>query len=126
MFSSTTKQKANERDKAQETLRRFISRTPNNNYTFDSERDAPQSEICRDDPNNHECITLQMNSRQMFEAMQVCVQFARMRRRALDALSRLVVLYESHTRFFSQSLGFYCSLPMEPGKTYMECKPLPK
>ncbi|KAJ3741843.1 hypothetical protein DFH05DRAFT_1461927 [Lentinula detonsa] len=57
MFSSTTKQKANERDKAQETLRRFISRTPNNNYTFDSERDAPQSEICRDDPNNHECIT---------------------------------------------------------------------
>ncbi|KAJ3761121.1 hypothetical protein EV360DRAFT_10852, partial [Lentinula raphanica] len=48
-----------------------IQRSPNNHYTFDSERDAPQSEICRDDPNNHECITLQMNSRQMFAAMQV-------------------------------------------------------
>ncbi|KAJ3728747.1 hypothetical protein EV361DRAFT_430065 [Lentinula raphanica] len=96
MFSTTTatKQKANERDGAKEALRNFVSRSPNNHYTFDSERDAPQSEICRDDPNNHECITLQMNSRQMFAAMQ--------------------------------SLGFYCSLPMDPGKTYMECKPLPK
>ncbi|KAJ4467477.1 hypothetical protein C8J55DRAFT_526101 [Lentinula edodes] len=96
MFTNptTAKSQAKEAEEPQEALREFISRTPNNNYTFDSERDAPQSEICRDDPKDHECITLQMNSKQMFAAMQ--------------------------------SLGFYCSLPMEPGKTYMECKPLPK
>ncbi|KAJ3905315.1 hypothetical protein F5879DRAFT_748882 [Lentinula edodes] len=96
MFTNptTAKSQASEAEEPQVALREFISRTPNNNYTFDSERDAPQSEICRDDPKDHECITLQMNSKQMFAAMQ--------------------------------SLGFYCSLPMEPGKTYMECKPLPK
>ncbi|KDQ20195.1 hypothetical protein BOTBODRAFT_62522 [Botryobasidium botryosum FD-172 SS1] len=25
-----------------------------------------------------------------------------------------------------QDLGFYCALPMDPSRTYMECKPLPK
>ncbi|KIK63635.1 hypothetical protein GYMLUDRAFT_40703 [Collybiopsis luxurians FD-317 M1] len=94
MFSNTPESKVKGRDDAKESLRTFISRNPNGQYTFDSGRDAPQSEICRADPNNHECITLWMNSKQMFETMQ--------------------------------SLGFYCSLPIEPGKTYMECKPLPK
>ncbi|KAE9406784.1 hypothetical protein BT96DRAFT_987330 [Gymnopus androsaceus JB14] len=91
MFSA--KPKPNDGDDASSALKKF--RTPNGQFTFDSERDAPRSEICRsDDPNNHDCITLQMNSKQMFESMQ--------------------------------SLGFYCALPIEPGKTYMECKPLPK
>ncbi|KAJ3840128.1 hypothetical protein F5878DRAFT_84377 [Lentinula raphanica] len=99
MFSTTTatKQKANERDGAKEALRNFVSRSPNNHYTFDSERDAPQSEICRDDPNNHECITLQMNSRQMFAAMQVGSK-----RRALDALLPSGSLMNlTHTHLFS-------------------------
>ncbi|KAF9072930.1 hypothetical protein BDP27DRAFT_370965 [Rhodocollybia butyracea] len=92
MFSD--KVKANEGGDAKETLQQFVSLRPNGQYTFDSERGASQSEICRDDPNNHECIKVRMNSKQMFEAMQ--------------------------------SLGFYCALPIEPGKTYMECRPLPK
>ncbi|KAK7440192.1 hypothetical protein VKT23_017135 [Stygiomarasmius scandens] len=75
----------------EETLKSFIARDPASQYTFDSERGASQSEICRDNPNSRECITLQMNSKRLFETMQ--------------------------------SLGFFCALPIEPGKTYMQCKP---
>ncbi|THV07892.1 hypothetical protein K435DRAFT_772242 [Dendrothele bispora CBS 962.96] len=75
----------------QTTLKTFISRDPASQYTFDSERNAPQSEICRDNPNSRECITLQMNSKKLFETMQ--------------------------------NLGFFCALPIDPDKTYMECKP---
>ncbi|KIL69604.1 hypothetical protein M378DRAFT_68251, partial [Amanita muscaria Koide BX008] len=68
---------------------------PQAHYSFDSERDRPQSIICRETgPKSRECITLQMFSTRLFKAMQ--------------------------------DQGFFCALPMEPGKTYMECKPLRK
>ncbi|KAG7086601.1 hypothetical protein E1B28_002546 [Marasmius oreades] len=90
MFSS-----ASSKENPDEVLKNFVSKTPNTRYTFDSERDAPVSEICRENgPQSRECIQIRMNSKRMFEAMQ--------------------------------SLGFFCALPIDPGKTYMECKPLPK
>ncbi|KAK1218262.1 hypothetical protein PQX77_014635 [Marasmius sp. AFHP31] len=78
-----------------EVLKKFVTKNPTSHYTFDSERDAPVSEICRENgPNSRECLEIKMNSKRMFEAMQ--------------------------------SLGFFCALPIDPGKTHMECKPLPK
>ncbi|KAJ7929250.1 hypothetical protein B0H13DRAFT_1964495 [Mycena leptocephala] len=79
-----------------EVLKSFIARAPTSRYTFDSERDAPQSEICRDDGGGiaKECIVLQMHSKRLFEAMQ--------------------------------NLGFFCALPMDPKRTHMECTPIPK
>ncbi|KAH9966422.1 hypothetical protein BC827DRAFT_663180 [Russula dissimulans] len=50
-------------------LKQFISRNPNAIYTFDSERDASQSEICRQGKGK-ECIILRMTSRELFTAMQ--------------------------------------------------------
>ncbi|KAJ6618347.1 hypothetical protein B0H10DRAFT_1795760 [Mycena sp. CBHHK59/15] len=82
---------------ADDVLKAFIARAPQSRYTFDSERDAPQSEICRvqDDPKARaECIVLQMHSKRLFEAMQ--------------------------------NLGFFCAMPMDPQRTYMECTPIPK
>jgi len=82
-------------DGADKILRAFVNHNPNMRYTFDSERDSPISELCREEgPRGRECITMQMNSKRLFEAMQ--------------------------------TLGFFCALPIEPGRTYMECKPLPK
>ncbi|KAJ6488607.1 hypothetical protein C8R47DRAFT_1126266 [Mycena vitilis] len=63
--SSTTKSSADD------ALKSFIARAPASRYTFDSERDAPQSEICREDGKlGRECIILQMHSKRLFEAMQ--------------------------------------------------------
>lgn len=143
-------------------------RTPNNNYTFDSERDAPQSEICRDDPKNHECITVcsiyhspifqksswwysLMNAHWTCYYIQILLEPGSCSWRYIasdefkanvcshagvfDSLHELDSseqsssssrIHEISPHFSFQSLGFYCSLPMEPGKTYMECKPLPK
>jgi len=78
---------------ANESLKQFISRDPNKPYTFDSERGASQSEICRQGKNK-ECIILQMTSRELFAAMQ--------------------------------ENGFFCALPMDPTRTYIECKRIPK
>ncbi|KAF8968398.1 hypothetical protein BDZ97DRAFT_1655075, partial [Flammula alnicola] len=70
---------------------------PNRQYTFDSERGSEESELCREGGHKgRECITLQMNAKRLFEAMQAGEQ------------------------------GFFCALPMDPGRTYMSCKPLPK
>ncbi|KAL0947380.1 hypothetical protein HGRIS_013496 [Hohenbuehelia grisea] len=56
---------------ADQVLKDFIAIDPNTRYTFDSERDAPQSEICRQGgPKGKECIILQMHSKRLFEAMQ--------------------------------------------------------
>ncbi|KAJ7871426.1 hypothetical protein B0H14DRAFT_3439479 [Mycena olivaceomarginata] len=55
---------------ADEELKAFVGRTPTSRYTFDSERNAPTSEICREDPAAKECIVLQMQSKRLFEAMQ--------------------------------------------------------
>ncbi|TFK42742.1 hypothetical protein BDQ12DRAFT_732356 [Crucibulum laeve] len=80
---------------ADKVLNAFLSHDPKSNYTFDSERDSPQSEICRaNGRKDRDCIMLQMNSKRLFEAMQ------------------------KH--------GFFCALPIDPERTYMECKPLPK
>ncbi|KAL4269412.1 hypothetical protein AB1N83_003021 [Pleurotus pulmonarius] len=77
---------------AGKALKDFISVDPASKYTFDSERDAPTSEICRE--KDRECVKLQMHSKKMFESMQ--------------------------------DLGFFCVLPMDPARTYIECTPLPK
>ncbi|KIM32356.1 hypothetical protein M408DRAFT_33032, partial [Serendipita vermifera MAFF 305830] len=48
-------------------------KAPSAKYTFDSERDAPEAELCRQ-PNGElskECIVIHMNSKRLFEAMQV-------------------------------------------------------
>ncbi|KAJ7632201.1 hypothetical protein FB45DRAFT_1057334 [Roridomyces roridus] len=82
---------------ADSLLKAFISRDPTASYTFDSERDAPTSEICRELPNKQaqrECIAIQMHSKRLFEAMQ--------------------------------DLDFFCALPTNPEKTYMECTPISK
>ncbi|KAI0282199.1 hypothetical protein BGY98DRAFT_139226 [Russula aff. rugulosa BPL654] len=92
---------------AKESLRQFISRDPNAHYSFDSERDATQSEICRQSKNK-ECIILQMTSRELFAAMQVRV-------------SHLSLLFTAPTEN-----GFFCTLPMDPTRTYIECKRIPK
>jgi len=73
----------------------FIAKAPANQYTFDSEKDSPRSEICRVlGKNSKECMILQMNSKKLFEAMQ------------------------DH--------GFFCTLPLDPARTHMECIPIPK
>ncbi|KAF7441040.1 hypothetical protein PC9H_001389 [Pleurotus ostreatus] len=53
---------------ADKALKDFISVDPASKYTFDSERDAPTSEICRE--KDQECVKLQMHSKKMFESMQ--------------------------------------------------------
>ncbi|RDB20976.1 hypothetical protein Hypma_011440 [Hypsizygus marmoreus] len=81
---------------ASSILKAFIAHDPQAEYTFDSERNSPQSEICRKagPGRERECIDLQMNSKRLFQAMQ--------------------------------DLGFFCALPIDPGRTYMECRPMPK
>ncbi|ESK92872.1 hypothetical protein Moror_9075 [Moniliophthora roreri MCA 2997] len=91
---NTSSSKFKPKDNADEVLKSFVAKDPNTRYTFDSERDAPVSEICREYPQSRECMIIQMNSKRLFESMQ--------------------------------SLGFFCALPIDPVKTYMECKPLPK
>ncbi|TBU32367.1 hypothetical protein BD311DRAFT_785871 [Dichomitus squalens] len=79
----------------EKVLKEFITEDPDFAYTFDSERDAPQSELCREGKDKgRECIMLQMHSTRLFQAMQ--------------------------------DQGFYCALPMDPTRTHIECKRLPK
>lgn len=75
-------------------LKAFVKVDPTARYTFDSERDVPESEICREGKESRKCIKLHMYSTQMFQAMQ--------------------------------DQGFYCALPMDPGRTHIECIPMPK
>ncbi|KAG8869515.1 hypothetical protein FRC20_001320 [Serendipita sp. 405] len=90
--SSEEKDKSNTED----ALKEFIKKAPKATYTFDSERGAPVSELCRqpDGSVSKECRMIHMQSTRLFEAMQ--------------------------------DLGFYCALPLNPGKTHMECVPIPK
>ncbi|EJD05752.1 uncharacterized protein FOMMEDRAFT_17982 [Fomitiporia mediterranea MF3/22] len=80
---------------ANEVLKQFIAKSPKAKYTFDSERDAPQSELCRaqDGERQKECIMIQMQSTRLFQAMQ------------------------DH--------GFFCVLPSDPSQTHIECTPKP-
>ncbi|KAM5539005.1 hypothetical protein V8D89_007228 [Ganoderma adspersum] len=83
---------SNDSDK---TLKEFIAEDPNSTYTFDSERGAPLSELCREGKDKgRKCIMLRMYSTRLFQAMQ--------------------------------DQGFYCALPMDPARTHIECKRLPK
>ncbi|KAI0670503.1 hypothetical protein C8Q78DRAFT_129209 [Trametes maxima] len=78
-----------------QTLKEFISEDPNSAYTFDSERGAARSQLCREGKEKgRKCIQMEMYSTQLFQAMQ--------------------------------DQGFYCALPMDPARTHMECKRIPK
>ncbi|KAF9820177.1 hypothetical protein IEO21_01610 [Rhodonia placenta] len=79
----------------EEQLKTFISEDPDSHYTFDSERGAARSEVCREGKEKgRKCITLAMHSTKMFAAMQ--------------------------------AQGFFCALPMDPSRTHMECRRMPK
>ncbi|GBE82356.1 hypothetical protein BKA93DRAFT_724475 [Sparassis latifolia] len=79
----------------EDELKAFIAEDPDSRYTFHSERDASQSEICREGKDKErKCIMLEMYSTKMFEAMQ--------------------------------AQGFFCALPMDPSRTHMECRRIPK
>ncbi|RPD66010.1 hypothetical protein L226DRAFT_566492 [Lentinus tigrinus ALCF2SS1-7] len=55
----------------EKVLKDFIAEDPNSTYTFTSERDAPQSELCRDGKEKgKKCIMMQMHSTRLFQAMQ--------------------------------------------------------
>jgi len=72
-MNETTMSSNNNNDYApKEFLKQFISRDPHARYILDSERDASQSEICRQGKGrDKECMILQMTSRELFTAMQV-------------------------------------------------------
>ncbi|KAI0664930.1 hypothetical protein C8Q70DRAFT_1049124 [Cubamyces menziesii] len=79
----------------EQVLKDFIAEDPNSVYTFDSERDSPKSELCREGKEKgRKCIEMQMYSTQLFQAMQ--------------------------------NQGFFCALPMDPTRTHIECKRIPK
>ncbi|KAG5716292.1 hypothetical protein E4T56_gene10627 [Termitomyces sp. T112] len=79
---------------ANNLLKSFVAHNPAAEYAFDGERDTQVSEICRKGASPKDCITLQMNSRDLFKAMQ--------------------------------DLGFFCSVPIDPERTHINCKPMPK
>jgi len=82
---------------ADKQLKDFVKQHPSSKYTFDSQRGASESEICREvgkPGSGRECITVKMESKRMFTSMQ--------------------------------ELGFFCLLPQQVGKTHIECTPLPK
>lgn len=60
----------NSKDIAKDRLKAFTSADPKGQYTFDSERDSPQSRICRNTSNGQECVTLELEAKQMFSEMQ--------------------------------------------------------
>lgn len=85
--------------KARGVVNQFVQKAPNAVYTLDSERNAPESEICRQaqfatPEQRRECMRVQLHATALFATMQ--------------------------------DLGFFCALPQDPGRTYIECKPLPK
>ncbi|KAI0093997.1 hypothetical protein BDY19DRAFT_289863 [Irpex rosettiformis] len=58
-------------DRPGKVVEKFISEDPNSEYTFDSERDAPQSELCREGKElSRKCIQIQMHSTKLFKTMQ--------------------------------------------------------
>ncbi|KAG6832697.1 hypothetical protein H0H92_012269 [Tricholoma furcatifolium] len=60
-----------QRDKESlQLLKSFIAHDPSADYTFDSEKDSRESEICRHGTPGRHCTTLQMNSQRLFQAMQ--------------------------------------------------------
>jgi len=82
--------------KSQEALKDFIEQRPQSQYTFDSERGSSVSELCR--RNGHD------NPRD-------CITLQMNAKKLFEEM---------------QNLGFFCAMPIDPDRTYMECKPLPK
>ncbi|OCH95488.1 hypothetical protein OBBRIDRAFT_534396 [Obba rivulosa] len=95
MFSSSNNSSSDKPSKPEDAVKAFISQDPNSPYTFDSERGAEHSKLCRESKDNgRECIELQMQATKLFQAMQ--------------------------------AQGFFCALPSDPSRTYMECKRIPQ
>ncbi|KAI0747998.1 hypothetical protein C8Q80DRAFT_1270447 [Daedaleopsis nitida] len=64
-------QSTHEEKSPEKTLKDFVAEDPNSRYTFNSERDAPQSELCREGKDKgRKCIMMQMHSTRLFQAMQ--------------------------------------------------------
>ncbi|KAG8961474.1 hypothetical protein FRC03_005363 [Tulasnella sp. 419] len=83
------------RQRASDTVKSFIQESPQSTYTFDSERDAQEAQLCRQmSDGTQRCIGVELSSKILFERMQ--------------------------------ELGFYCALPVDPARTHMECRPVPK
>lgn len=80
----------------EETLTSFIAVNPSAKYVFDSERGAPVSELCRGLPN---------------DAKRECIMIKMQSKQLLQAM---------------QDHGFFCQLPQDPTKTFIECTPIPK
>ncbi|KIJ44221.1 hypothetical protein M422DRAFT_67521 [Sphaerobolus stellatus SS14] len=80
-----------------QALKSFIEQSPSSNYTFESKRESDHSEICRGTGGT--------------EGGKDCVD-----------------IWLSSKQMFAamQENGFFCALPMDPEKTHMECKPIPK
>jgi len=69
--SSSSTQKEKSEKKVEEVVRDFVAKDSSAIYTFDSERGAPQSTLCRENgPGRKECIQVQMYVTKLFEAMQ--------------------------------------------------------
>jgi len=76
---------------------RNCQHSPTSKYTFDSEKGASESTICREPSSpgaRNDCVVVRMESKRMFTRMQ--------------------------------ELGFLCLLPQNVGSTHIECTPLPK
>ncbi|KIP09090.1 hypothetical protein PHLGIDRAFT_29212 [Phlebiopsis gigantea 11061_1 CR5-6] len=57
--------------KPEDVLNAFVSEDPQSKYAFNSARDAPESELCREgDKLSRKCIMIHMQSTRLFQAMQ--------------------------------------------------------
>ncbi|KAG8899042.1 hypothetical protein FRB99_006959 [Tulasnella sp. 403] len=71
--SSASKEGQNQKD-GRRTVADFVKESPRAVYTFDSERDAPEAELCRQPPaggGRTSCIKVAMASKELFQYMQV-------------------------------------------------------
>ncbi|KAH7103927.1 hypothetical protein BKA62DRAFT_32010 [Auriculariales sp. MPI-PUGE-AT-0066] len=112
---------------AREKLQQFVQKEPNAFYTFDSERDAPESQICRrlsSAKERKDCVTVRSQWQQPYFT-QTCSLCPHLRQNT-DTCDSQLKLHATAMFASMQDLGFYCALPMEPGQTHMECKPLPR
>ncbi|KAH9951302.1 hypothetical protein B0H21DRAFT_275728 [Amylocystis lapponica] len=97
----------------EDILKAFIAEDPDSRYTFHSERNATESELCREGKEkSRKCIMLHMQATKMFATMQVC-----------SSAVELAVPCQSRR---GQAQGFFCALPLDPTRTHMECKRMPK